>query len=77
MKDWSGQAADQFKKDMDAVTEQLASLGGYLDQAGKNMQIAGGIVGAFRGILRDRSPSRRPPRNRSRIPSRTSRSPTR
>ncbi|MEV4055279.1 hypothetical protein AB0J55_29100 [Amycolatopsis sp. NPDC049688] len=53
MKDWSGQAADQFKKDMDAVTEQLASLGGYLDEAGKNMKIAGGIVGAFRGILRD------------------------
>ncbi|MFF1610608.1 hypothetical protein ACFVYA_22745 [Amycolatopsis sp. NPDC058278] len=53
MKDWSGQAADQFKKDMDAVTEQLGSLGGYLDQAGKNMKIAGGIVGAFRGILRD------------------------
>ncbi|MEV6832364.1 hypothetical protein [Amycolatopsis sp. NPDC051102] len=53
LKDWSGQAADQFKKDMDAVTDQLASLGGYLDQAGKNMQIAGGIVGAFRGILRD------------------------
>ncbi|WP_329045460.1 hypothetical protein OG738_28535 [Amycolatopsis sp. NBC_01488] len=53
MKDWSGKAADQFKKDMDAVTEQLASLGGYLDQAGKNMTIAGGIVGAFRGILRD------------------------
>ncbi|MEV7097835.1 hypothetical protein AB0M80_33795 [Amycolatopsis sp. NPDC051045] len=53
MKDWSGKAADQFKKDMDAVTEQLSSLGGYLDQAGKNMKIAGGIVGAFRGILRD------------------------
>ncbi|WP_410640925.1 WXG100 family type VII secretion target [Amycolatopsis sp. lyj-346] len=53
LKEWSGQAADQFKKDMDAVTEQLASLGGYLDQAGKNMKIAGGIVGAFRGILRD------------------------
>ncbi|WP_206794474.1 WXG100 family type VII secretion target [Amycolatopsis sp. MtRt-6] len=53
MKEWSGQAADQFKKDMDAVTEQLGSLGGYLDEAGKNMKIAGGIVGAFRGILRD------------------------
>ncbi|SED16037.1 hypothetical protein SAMN04489727_6677 [Amycolatopsis tolypomycina] len=53
LKEWSGSAADQFKKDMDAVTEQLASLGGYLDQAGKNMKIAGGIVGAFRGILRD------------------------
>jgi uncharacterized protein YukE len=53
MKDWSGNAADQFKKDMDAVTEQLNSLGGYLDQAGKNMKIAGGIVGAFRGIFRD------------------------
>ncbi|GAB3149774.1 hypothetical protein GCM10027258_46800 [Amycolatopsis stemonae] len=53
MKDWEGKAAEQFKKDMDAVTEQLGSLGGYLDQAGKNMKIAGGIVGAFRGILRD------------------------
>ncbi|WP_225440171.1 WXG100 family type VII secretion target [Amycolatopsis eburnea] len=53
LKEWSGNAADQFKKDMDAVTEQLGSLGWYLDQAGKNMKIAGGIVGAFRGILRD------------------------
>ena len=53
MQEWSGQAADQFKKDMEAVTEQLAVLGGYLDQAGKNMKIAGGIVGAFRGIFRD------------------------
>ena len=28
LKDWSGQAADQFKKDMDAVTEQLGSSAG-------------------------------------------------
>ncbi|MFT7868225.1 MULTISPECIES: hypothetical protein [Amycolatopsis] len=53
LKEWSGQAADAFKKDMDAVTDQLGALGGYLDEAGKNMKIAGGIVGAFRGILRD------------------------
>ncbi len=53
MNEWSGQAADQFKRDMEAVTDQLGVLGGYLDEAGKNMKIAGGIVGAFRGILRD------------------------
>ncbi|HEV7975915.1 hypothetical protein [Amycolatopsis sp.] len=53
MREWSGNAADQFKKNMEAVTAQLATLGGYVEASAKHMQIAGGIVGAFRGIVRD------------------------
>lgn len=53
MQSWSGDAADEFRRNMNAVTEQLNSLGGYVDSAAKQMKIAGGIVGAFRGIVRD------------------------
>ena len=53
MREWSGDAADAFKKNMEAVTAQLATLGGYVEASAKHMQIAGGIVGAFRGIVRD------------------------
>ena len=53
LQEWSGDAADAFKKSMDAVTDQLGALGGYVETAGKNMKIAGGLVGAFRGIVRD------------------------
>ena len=53
LQEWSGDAADAFKKSMDAVTEQLGALGGYVETAGKNMKIAGGLIGAFRGIVRD------------------------
>jgi hypothetical protein len=53
MSSWQGPAADEFKKHMDAVTEGLGALGNAIDFAGKQMKIAGGIIGAFRGIIRD------------------------
>ncbi|UQS23184.1 hypothetical protein L1857_10335 [Amycolatopsis thermalba] len=31
----------------------LDPIGGYLENAGKSMKVAGGLVGAFRGIVRD------------------------
>ncbi|WP_431902717.1 hypothetical protein [Amycolatopsis thermoflava] len=53
MESWSGEGADQFRKSMEAVTDQLNAIGGYLENAGKSMKVAGGLVGAFRGIARD------------------------
>ncbi|WP_143266227.1 MULTISPECIES: hypothetical protein [Amycolatopsis] len=35
------------------MTDQLDPIGGYLENAGKSMKVAGGLVGAFRGIVRD------------------------
>ncbi|MEU0469499.1 hypothetical protein ABZ215_36340 [Amycolatopsis sp. NPDC006131] len=53
MESWTGEGADQFRKSMEAVTDQLNAIGGYLENAGKSMKVAGGLVGAFRGIARD------------------------
>ncbi|MFC4004774.1 WXG100 family type VII secretion target [Prauserella oleivorans] len=53
MAEWSGDAAEQFRKDMEAVGEQLGLLGDYVASAAKQMEVAGGLVGAFRGIIRD------------------------
>lgn len=53
MKGWSGAAADEFRKHMDAVAEQLNVLGKTIEFAAKQMKIAGGIIGAMRGIIRD------------------------
>src|SRR5690606_23445115 len=53
MGEWSGEAAEQFKANMDAVSEQLLALGDYVDSAAKSMETAGAVVGAVRGVVRD------------------------
>jgi uncharacterized protein YukE len=53
MVDWQGQAADQFRADMEGVAAQIDALADYVDFAGKQMGIAGAMIGAVRGIVRD------------------------
>lgn len=53
LKSWSGQAAEQFRADMEGVTAQIDALADYVNFAGKQMAIAGGLIGTVRGIIRD------------------------
>lgn len=53
MKSWTGQAADQFRTDMEGVAAQIDALSDYVNFAGKQMAIAGGLIGTVRGIVRD------------------------
>ncbi|MDT8911944.1 hypothetical protein [Amycolatopsis sp. PS_44_ISF1] len=53
LKGWTGKAADQFRTDMEGVTAQLDALAGYVNFAGKQMSIAGALVGTVRGVIRD------------------------
>lgn len=51
--EWSGDGADRARRDMEAVADQLSSLGGYLESAADCMKITGGVIGAVRGVVRD------------------------
>lgn len=53
MPNWNGQAADQFRADMEGVVAQIEALSEYVDFAAKQMGIAGAIIGTVRGIVRD------------------------
>ncbi|WP_328603554.1 WXG100 family type VII secretion target [Amycolatopsis sp. NBC_00345] len=53
LKSWTGQAADTFRTDMEGVAAQLDALSDYVNLAGKQMAIAGGLIGTVRGIIRD------------------------
>ncbi|WP_297540326.1 hypothetical protein [Amycolatopsis sp.] len=49
----SGSATDQFRADMEGVTAQIDALSDYVDFAGKQMGIAGALIGTVRDIVRD------------------------
>ncbi|WP_037319977.1 WXG100 family type VII secretion target [Amycolatopsis orientalis] len=53
MESWQGAAADQFRADMEGVAAQIDALSDYVNFAGKQMGIAGAMIGAVRGIVRD------------------------
>ncbi|WP_181772588.1 WXG100 family type VII secretion target [Amycolatopsis pittospori] len=53
MANWQGPAADKFRTDMEGVSAQIDALSDYVDFAGKQMGIAGALIGTVRGIVRD------------------------
>ncbi|EME64744.1 hypothetical protein [Amycolatopsis decaplanina] len=53
MEKWDGEAADKFRADMEGVAAQIDALAEYINFAGKQMGIAGAMIGAVRGIVRD------------------------
>ncbi|WP_027928548.1 WXG100 family type VII secretion target [Amycolatopsis benzoatilytica] len=53
MSSWTGPAADKFRADMEGVAAQIDALSDYVKFAGKQMSIAGALIGTVRGIVRD------------------------